>query len=85
MDCTAGCVWFHDKAQASAKQLDIGLSKEIGLPGNTKVVARVDIINLLNTNNLGDYGRLPWESNYQEPRGMSGPMRTIKLGMKYIF
>ena len=85
MDCSAGCAWFHDKTQASTTQLDAGVSKEFALPGKTRIVARVDVINLLNANNWGAYDRFPWDSTYQQPTGMSGPMRTIKLGLKFLF
>lgn len=85
MDCTSGCTWLHDKTQAPTRQLDVGLSKDISMPNNSKFVLRVDVINLFNSENWGSYDRFPWDSLYQQPTGMSGPMRTIKLGLKYVF
>jgi outer membrane receptor protein involved in Fe transport len=84
MTCAPACAW-GPATQDSTRQVDVGLSKDVAMPGNSKIVLRADVINLFNASNWGSYSRFPWDATYQQPTGMSGPMRTIKLGMKYVF
>lgn len=78
------------------RQLDIGISKDLAV-GIGKFALRLDVINLLNTVNYGGYDS--WGGGPGNPQnsvggdnghmgvagGISGPMRTLKLGMKYSF
>jgi hypothetical protein len=84
MNCgSSGCYWYPVE-QASTKQLDVGLSTRIPMPNASAVVVRVDVINLTNEKNWSGYGRFPWDWNSLEPSS-TGPMRTVKLGLRYTF
>ncbi len=84
MTCAPACAWTS-AAQDATRQVDVGLSKEVKMPGNSKIVVRADVINLFNTANWGYYGKFPWDADFQKPNDVSGPMRTIKLGLRYVF
>ncbi len=72
------------------------LSKEMRLAGH-KLTFRMDVLNLFNKTNYGKYetwGGGPgnpqnaWggdNPNAGKPLGLSGPMRTVKFGMKLDF
>ncbi len=71
------------------RQFDLGLGKEIGV-GVGKLSFRADIINLFNSVNFtGGYdGFVPPDGNprFGVPDGsFIGPMRTVKLSMRYAF
>jgi hypothetical protein len=98
-DCSRGfdrCVYSEadgDKFQ----QVDVGLSKEFrfGIYGGLAI--RLDVLNLFNTVNYGGFDDWvggpgnPQNSlggdnpNLGTPNGMQGPMRTIKIGLRYVF
>lgn len=79
------------------EQVDLMLSKDVKLPVGQKLTFRLDILNLFNKANYGKYdtwGGGPgnpqnaWggdNANAGKPLGLSGPMRTVKFGMKYEF
>lgn len=98
VDCSAGwnqCVSRKGEAN-SFRQLDVSVAKDVGL-GIGKLTFRTDIINVFNTVNYGGYdswGGGPGNpQNYLGgdnghlgvPGGISGPMRTVKLSMRYSF
>ncbi len=78
------------------RQLDVGVSKDVKM-GIGKFAFRMDVINLFNTVNYGNYddwGGGPgnpqnWvggdNAHLGVPGGISGPMRTVKLSTKYVF
>jgi outer membrane receptor protein involved in Fe transport len=78
------------------RQVDLGVSKDLGV-GPGKLAFRLDVINLFNTVNYGGYdswGGGPGNpqnsvggdnAHMGVPGGISGPMRTLKLGMRYVF
>jgi len=80
----------------STKQLDLGLSKDMAVPGGT-LTGRIDVLNLFNWTNYGGYdGWAGGPGNPQNylggdnahlgvPGSISGPMRTFKIGMSYRF
>ena len=73
----------------SFRQFDLGVGKDVGV-GIGKLSFRADIINLFNTvNYTGGYDNfIPPEGNPHlgVPDGSSiGPMRTVKLSMRYAF
>ena len=97
-DCSAGwsqCV-FREGDGGSFKQLDMGISKDVAIYGG-KFVVRGDVINLFNHKNYGYYDS--WGGGPGNPQnylggdnshlgvagGMTGPMRTFKLTLKYVF
>lgn len=97
-DCSKGwssCVSAEGDG-SSFRQVDFGLSKNIAT-GIGKVVLRADIANLLNTINYGgadDWGGGPGNSqnylggdnaNLGKVNGIAGPMRTVKLSLRYVF
>lgn len=81
------------------EQVDLMLSKDAKLPAlGQKVTFRMDILNLFNKANYGKYdtwGGGPstpaqnvWggdNANAGKPGGLTGPMRTVKVGMKVDF
>ena len=88
---------MSQKGQASAfRQYDLGVGKEVAL-GIGKLSFRADIINLFNSVNYGSYD--DWGGGPNNPQnylggdnghlgvagGISGPMRTVKLSMRYQF
>jgi hypothetical protein len=71
------------------RQFDLGVGKEVET-GLGKLSLRADIINLFNTvNYTGGYdGFVPPEGNPRlgTPDGSQiGPMRTVKLSLRYVF
>ncbi len=97
-NCGAGwdkCVSVAGDAGAF-RQLDLGVSKDVTIKSG-KLAFRLDVINLFNTANYGsydDWGGGPgnpqnWvggdNAHLGVPGGVSGPMRTVKLSMKYAF
>jgi outer membrane receptor protein involved in Fe transport len=79
------------------RQLDVGVSKDVAV-GMGKFALRMDVINLFNTVNYGSYDS--WgggpstpaqnkvggdNSHLGVPGGVAGPMRTVKLSVKYAF
>ncbi len=100
-DCHGGfspntCTYVKADGHAF-RQFDVGFSKEVAL-GLGKFSIRADIINLLNTENFGGYD--DWvggpsvpaknayggdNANLGTPNSLSGPMRTLKLSMRYQF
>ena len=89
-----GCV--ARKGDGSAfRQVDLGVAKDIDLPLG-KFTLRADIINLFNSINYGSFDS--WvggagtanalggdNANFGVPGAISGPMRTVKLSMRYAF
>ena len=97
-DCSAGwnqCVSRKGEA-GSFRQFDFSVGKDVGL-GIGKLTVRADVINVFNTVNYGSYdnwGGGPGNpQNYLGgdnghlgvPGGISGPMRTVKLSLRYSF
>jgi hypothetical protein len=78
------------------RQVDLGVGKEFAA-GMGKFVLRMDVINLFNTVNYGGYD--DWAGgpgnpqnylggdnpNLGRPTAIGGPMRTVKLSMRYAF
>jgi hypothetical protein len=77
------------------RQVDVGVAKDVAA-GVGKMTFRADIINLFNTVNYGGYD--DWAggagtANYLggdnaklgTPTSIGGPMRTVKLSMRYAF
>ena len=92
-DCTQGWTtcFFRAGEGKSFRQFDLGVGKEVGV-GIGKVSFRADIINLFNSVNFtGGYdgwAGAPGETNAHlgVPDGSNiGPMRTVKLSMRYQF
>ena len=90
-DCSQGFATCFVRAGEGKtfRQFDLGAGKEVEI-GVGKVSFRADIINLFNTvNYTGGYdGFVPPEGNPRlgTPDGNSiGPMRTVKLSMRYVF
>lgn len=99
VSCAAG--WNACEAVAGQgdrlRQVDVGIAKEFRMPQQTKLALRADVINLFNTVNYGafdSWGGGPGNPqnylggdnpNLGTPTGMAGPMRTIKLGLRYVF
>jgi hypothetical protein len=97
VDCSKGfsnCVAVKGEA-STFRQVDLGVAKDIELPLG-KFTLRADIINLFNTTNYGSYDS--WvggpgtanalggdNANLGVPGAISGPMRTVKLSMRYAF
>lgn len=91
----AGCQRYLVDGNAF-EQFDLMLSKEMRLAGH-KLTFRMDVLNLFNKTNYGKYetwGGGPgnpqnaWggdNPNAGKPLGLSGPMRTVKFGMKLDF
>lgn len=82
----------------SFEQVDLMLSREFKFWGNQKLTVRMDVLNLFNKANYGKYES--WGGGPSTPPkniwggdnagagkalGLSGPMRTVKLGLKYDF
>jgi hypothetical protein len=90
-DCSQGfktCVVQAGEGK-TFRQFDLGIGKELGV-GFGSVSFRVDIINVFNVvNYTGGYDNfIPPEGNPRlgTPDGSSiGPMRTVKLSMRYQF
>ena len=97
-DCSKGwdsCVSVEGDG-SSFRQVDFGLSKNIST-GIGKVIFRADIANLFNTINYGgadDWGGGPGNpqnylggdnANLGKVNGIAGPMRTVKLSLRYVF
>ncbi len=99
-DCSQGfnnCVSRKGEAN-TFRQFDIGIGKDLAL-GIGTLTFRADIINLFNTTNYGSYDDwgggpgTPPNVNYLGgdnlhtgvPTGVSGPMRQVKLSMRYRF
>jgi hypothetical protein len=98
-DCTAGwshCV-FHEGKSSAFRQFDIGISQNIPTSIG-KIVLRGDILNVFNTTNYGSYDG--WvgpshtpplnsfggdNSHFGQANNISGPMRTVKLTLRYAF
>ena len=89
-----GCVTQKGEA-TTFRQVDLGVSKDIDLPLG-KFTLRADIINLFNTTNYGKYDTSVGgagtanayggdNANFGVPAAISGPMRTMKLSMRYAF
>jgi outer membrane receptor protein involved in Fe transport len=97
-DCSKGwdqCV--STKGESGAfRQVDVSLAKDVPL-GSGRFTVRADIVNLFNTVNYGgfdDWGGGPGNpqnylggdnANLGTPNGMGGPMRTLKLSVRYAF
>jgi hypothetical protein len=97
-DCSKG--WnLCDSAEGDGgpfRQVDLGLAKDIGT-GFGKIVLRMDIANVFNTVNYGgtdDWGGGPGNPknylggdnpNLGKYNAIAGPMRTVKLSMRYVF
>ena len=96
--CAAGwdkCVYVAGDGGAFRK-FDLGISKDVTVKSG-KLAFRLDVINLFNTMNYG--GADDWiggpgnpqnayggdNANVGVPNGFEGPMRTVKLSMKYSF
>ncbi|MBI3731538.1 MAG: TonB-dependent receptor [Burkholderiales bacterium] len=97
-DCSKGfnnCVSVKGDG-SSFRQLDFGLAKNMTL-GIGKLIFRLDVANLLNTVNYGgadDWGGGPGNPqnylggdnvNLGKYNGLAGPMRTVKLSVRYLF
>lgn len=97
-DCSAGwsnCVFREGKGD-KFQELDLGLAKSVRLPFGA-VIVRLDVLNVLNTVNYDghdDWGGGPGNAqnylggdnpNLGTPTSMAGPMRTFKLGVRYMF
>ena len=67
------------------RQFDLGLSKQTQVwRGN--LIFRADILNLFNTVNYGGYNSYDCPTcNYGVPNSMGGPMRTLKMTLRYTF
>lgn len=83
MSCDGGCHWYP-ATQASTTQVDAGLAYKMPMGGTQVLTFRADVLNLFNQTNYSGYGRFPWDWNSLKPSS-TGPMRTIKLGVKYAF
>ena len=96
--CAAGwdkCVSVKGEATAF-RQIDVGIGKDVAL-GIGKLALRLDVINLFNTVNYGgydDWGGGPGNpqnalggdnGHLGVPGAISGPMRNLKLTVRYAF
>ena len=95
---TPGKCHFVNGEGSTFRQFDLGIGKDVAL-GIGKATFRLDIINLFNTTNYGAYdawGGGPGTPpnviylggdnlNLGTPTGTGGPMRTVKLSMRYVF
>lgn len=99
-DCSQGwdqCVSRKGEAN-TFRQFDLGIGKEVAM-GIGSMTFRADIINLFNTTNYGSYDDwgggpgTPPNVNYLGgdnlhvgvPGAISGPMRQVKLSLRYKF
>lgn len=92
----AGCERYLVKG-GTFEQVDLMLSKEFKLGGSYKFSLRMDVLNLFNKTNWGKYeswGGGPgnpqnaWGGDNPsagKPLGLTGPMRTVKIGAKLDF
>jgi Carboxypeptidase regulatory-like domain/TonB dependent receptor len=97
IDCTRGssnCVAVKGEA-ITFRQFDIGFAKDVST-GFGRFTVRADVINLLNTANYGGYGENTGGAGNRNylggddvglgvPSNISGPMRTLKLSLRYTF
>jgi hypothetical protein len=84
-NCSGPC--FYGVAQADTfEQLDISATRDFLVYNKQKLGVRLDVLNLLNRNNLGAYDQYSWDGlKFMQAQGVAGPMRTIKLGLRYIW
>ena len=93
-DGKLGCVTRKGEA-STFRQVDVGIAKDIDLPSG-KLTLRADVLNLFNTENFGKYDTGTGgpgtaneaggdNANFGKPTAMSGPMRTFKLSLRYLF
>ena len=78
------------------RQFDLGISKDVAV-GIGRFTLRADVINLFNTVNYGGYGDGSGgpgnpknylggdDAGLGVPNSISGPMRTLKLSLRYAF
>ena len=98
VDCSTGfsnCTTVKGDA-TTFRQVDLGISKDLSFAAG-RFTLRADVLNLLNTTNYGGYGNnAGGPGNPQNYLGgddaglgvtsnISGPMRTLKLSMRYAF
>ena len=98
VDCSTGfsnCTTVKGDA-TTFRQVDLGISKDVSFAAG-RFTLRADVLNLLNTTNYGGYGNnAGGPGNPQNYLGgddaglgvtsnISGPMRTLKLSMRYAF
>ena len=98
VDCSTGfsnCVTLKGESN-TFRQVDLGIAKDVTI-GIGKFTLRADVLNLFNTVNYGGYdsfGGGPGNPqnylggdnpNLGVPGSISGPMRTLKLSMRYQF
>jgi hypothetical protein len=96
----SGCQRYTAEG-AGFRQIDLMLLKDVKVPGigsGGKLTFRLDVINLLNHANYGTYetwagGPTSTPANQWggdnatagQPKTLAGPMRTVKVGLKYAF
>lgn len=97
VDCSKGfsnCIAVKGEP-TTFRQVDIGIAKDVELPIG-RFTLRADIINLFNTTNYGSYDGSAGgpgsantlggdNANLGVPAAISGPMRTVKLSLRYQF
>lgn len=98
VDCSTGfsnCTTLKGEA-TTFRQVDLGVSKDVSFAVG-RFTLRADVLNLFNTTNYGGYDSFaggPGNSqnylggdnaNLGVPNSISGPMRTLKLSMRYAF
>jgi hypothetical protein len=70
-------------------QIDLRLAKTFTVARRHKMGAFVEVFNLLNTRNFGDYdGRIFFNRDnpeFGEPRRLIGPTRSLQAGVNYSF
>ena len=98
VDCSGGfnsCTTAKGDA-STFRQVDLGISKDVAI-GIGRFTLRADVLNLFNSTNYGGYDS--WgggpnnpqnylggdNANLGTPSNISGPMRTVKLSMRYAF
>ncbi|HJV94786.1 MAG TPA: TonB-dependent receptor, partial [Albitalea sp.] len=97
-DCSKGfdqCVSVKGDSTAF-RQVDFGIAKDVAF-GIGRFTLRADVLNLFNTVNYGGFD--DWvggpgnpqnylggdNANLGKPNSLAGPMRTLKLSMRYVF
>ena len=98
VDCSTGfsnCTTAKGEA-STFRQVDFGLSKDMTV-GLGRFTLRADVLNLFNTTNYGGYGDSAGgpgnpknylggdDAGLGAASNISGPMRTVKLSMRYAF